>query len=674
MTGLDQLIAECVATLPVELASALNTPANPAAAALAHLIARARHNAISTLPYARLSSGVISWVSFGGDSRALMEYAEDLRAWILPGYGTQGDLEFARGTSQGRLAGLVQSVSPAGYLRWESDAASLAPILDILNQLHTLLASMPAQESTAPHSLHVLRFRFVSALRCGEWEDAEQVINEIDRWNLEQAHKTMQMRLRVLGESRNHAALLAMVEKQHLWSLTHPTRVAEAIVEAVLKEVVRPLEFSLPHETVCEHLRPWQQKLAAVLPMVKPEGPCATVFAYRACLDQDAAGAYALLPYLSESLAAWVCERFPAVPDPSEVLVPPVEDRGIQVVGAVTGIAAEDKPGYWNTLLALVRQGSSTALDRHLSELDARVGSDPALLDAVPDLLLELISDPAVESSTVCRNALQELLTVLVDVVFSGSGFPNPRHCDLYLSVTEALVYMRGASASEEDAHLLHGLLAAIANLSTATLPRCTALLKTWWDLRPIVPRLEWLLAVLDSLAPLHPNPSSLVDLWAKAVDLVTRRQVVLSPSQFRLWQRVAGMLELDAQAVGQDLAKLCPPPQTAPRETPGDILSTVPWKKIAIISLQENAAREAARELESRTHAEVTVVTSKVQDGIAKAAKTADVILMVWAASSHAVYRAFDECRSRVAYVQGTGSSSIVATAERWAEKHRTT
>lgn len=674
MTGLDQLIAECVATLPVELASALDTPANPAATALAHLIARARQNAISTLPYARVGHGVISWVSFGGDSRALMEYAEDLRAWILPGYGTQGDLEFARGTSQGRLAGLVQAVSPAGYLRWASDAASLAPILDILNQMHALLASMPARGSTTPPSLHVLRFRFVSALRCGEWEDAEQVINEIDRWNLEQAHKTIQMRLRVLGESRNHAVLLAMVEKHHLWALTHPTRVAEAIVEAVLQEVVRPLESTLPPETVCERLRPWQEKLAAVLPLVTPQGPCATVFAYRACLDDDAAGASALLPYLSEGLAAWVRERFPAEPAPSEVLVPPAEDRGIQDGAADTGLAAEAQPGYWTTLLALVRQGSTTVLDRHLSEFDARVGAEPALLDAVPDMLLELISDPAVEFSTASRNALQELLTALVDVIFSGPGFPSLRHCDLYLSVAEALVYVRGDSASEEDAHLLHGLLAAIANLSASALPRCTALLKTWWELRPIVPRLEWLLAVLDSLAPLHPHPGSLVDLWAQAVDLATRRQVVLSASQFRLWQRVAGMLELDAQAVGKDLAKLCPPAQTAPGDAPGDILATVPWKKIAIISLQESAAREAARELESRTQAEVAVVTSKVQDGIAKAAKTADVILMVWAASSHAVYRAFDECRSRVAYVQGTGTSSIVAAAERWAEKHCTT
>ena len=87
-------------------------------------------------------------------------------------------------------------------------------------------------------------------------------------------------------------------------------------------------------------------------------------------------------------------------------------------------------------------------------------------------------------------------------------------------------------------------------------------------------------------------------------------------------------------------------------------------------MSLQESAAREAAREIQLRTKADVVIVTSLVQDGLTKTAKSADVILLVWAACSHAVYRAFDDCRERVVYVQGTGSSSIVSAAEKRAEK----
>jgi hypothetical protein len=157
-----------------------------------------------------------------------------------------------------------------------------------------------------------------------------------------------------------------------------------------------------------------------------------------------------------------------------------------------------------------------------------------------------------------------------------------------------------------------------------------------------------------------------MVDLWVEAVGLAHRKQVILTPSELRLWTRVSGLLELDAKDVAKDLESLRPLLQ----DQQSDALANVPWQKIAIVSLQESAAREAARELQSRTNAEVIVVTSLVQDGLTKTAKAADVILLVWAACSHAVYRAFDDCRSRVVYVQGTGTTSIVAAAEQRAEK----
>jgi hypothetical protein len=129
----------------------------------------------------------------------------------------------------------------------------------------------------------------------------------------------------------------------------------------------------------------------------------------------------------------------------------------------------------------------------------------------------------------------------------------------------------------------------------------------------------------------------------------------------------VAGLLELDAGPAESDLAPLRPTSEAAN----SDILSAAGWRKVAIVSLQEGSAREAARELEKRTGAEVTVVNSLVQDGLTKVAQTADIILLVWAACSHAVYRAFDDHRERIAYVQGSGASSILSAAERWAERH---
>ena len=65
-----------------------------------------------------------------------------------------------------------------------------------------------------------------------------------------------------------------------------------------------------------------------------------------------------------------------------------------------------------------------------------------------------------------------------------------------------------------------------------------------------------------------------------------------------------------------------------------------------------------------------MVLVTGLVQDGVTRVAQTADIILFVWAACTHAVYRAFDAHRERLVYVQGTGVSSIVAAAERQARR----
>lgn len=667
---IEKLITECLSSLPSTLQARMGVASDPDASALNMLIERARAGVISTLPYALPSKGTVHWVSFGGDSRELLEYAEDLRSWVLPGYGTHGDLNFARSSSQGRLAKLVHEVSPSGYLRWTSDFNSFPTILCILHQMHALLTCMPNMASTSPPSVHVLRFRFVSALRCRDWDEAEQVINDIDRWNLEQAHKTMQMRLRLMGEAREYAALLEIVEKHSLWALTHPTRVAEAITDAVIHEILQPMELMSTPDIVIEKLRPWFTKLTTLLPLVSLQISRAPLFAYFACIDDDGATAISLLSDLPTSLAEFIRDRFQAdhvqVTTPQSTQNTKTVANDVHVYDESSGNHPSPRQSYWSILQVLVRQGSLSALELHLSELDARVSVDSELLDAVPDVVMDLISDPIIEASSSSRNAMQEVLTSLVDLIFSLPGFPNQKHIDIYLSVAEALVYVRGDSASEEDAHLLHGLLAAIANLSATSLQSCTKLLRAWWQLRPVLPRLDWLLAVLDSLAPLHPHPDEMVDLWVEAVGLAHRKQVILTPSELRLWTRVSGLLELDAKDVAKDLESLRPLLQ----DQQSDALANVPWQKIAIVSLQESAAREAARELQSRTNAEVIVVTSLVQDGLTKTAKAADVILLVWAACSHAVYRAFDDCRSRVVYVQGTGTTSIIAAAEQRAEK----
>ena len=51
-------------------------------------------------------------------------------------------------------------------------------------------------------------------------------------------------------------------------------------------------------------------------------------------------------------------------------------------------------------------------------------------------------------------------------------------------------------------------------------------------------------------------------------------------------------------------------------------------------------------------------------------AIRSADVILYVWASAKHSIYRAFDNNRELLQYVQGTGSASILRALESWVVK----
>ena len=97
------------------------------------------------------------------------------------------------------------------------------------------------------------------------------------------------------------------------------------------------------------------------------------------------------------------------------------------------------------------------------------------------------------------------------------------------------------------------------------------------------------------------------------------------------------------------------------------DILKLYKFKKIAIVSLQENSAKIAASEIKERTNADILLINKNAANEFTESAKTADVVLYVWASAKHSIYRAFENNRDILQYVKGTGSTSIVRALENW-------
>ena len=173
--------------------------------------------------------------------------------------------------------------------------------------------------------------------------------------------------------------------------------------------------------------------------------------------------------------------------------------------------------------------------------------------------------------------------------------------------------------------------------------------------------RLTWLGEALELLTEQSLSKEYL-GLWYDAATIIKADASALGPNGCNLWVRLGCRLGLEF-AVSRDALGIA---ASIPTGEEVDPLEDTGFRKIAIVSLHEKAAKEAASEIEERTGASVMIVSDYAAGDATESAASADVILFVWGAAKHAVYRAFDKVRDRLEYVQGTGSGSIVRALER--------
>jgi hypothetical protein len=134
-----------------------------------------------------------------------------------------------------------------------------------------------------------------------------------------------------------------------------------------------------------------------------------------------------------------------------------------------------------------------------------------------------------------------------------------------------------------------------------------------------------------------------------------------LTPGERNLWRQIG--IQIFDQITVDEYLQL-----PSENDTEVDPLKTANLKKIAIVSMREPQAANAAKMIEQRTGANVHLITSKSAGAQTENALNAEVVLFVWRATSHAIFRAFDKIeKEKIAYVQGTGAGSILLTLERW-------
>lgn len=661
---INDLVDELSKTWPDQFKIEL-APSNEMARSIKYLLDDARQGNVTSLPYFQKSDSVL-WVTFGKVFEDLNLYVDGLVNW-LPGkicsVNFRNSLQFIPiGKSSGKLSNLVNNVSPSGYYKWISHSDEVGKIIDILREMQCFLSTRPQLLFSKSPSISSLRFAFASSLRIGNWESAVAIIDEIDRWSLDQARKTLQMRIRLHYAKRDFISLYDLILRNQAWTLTHPRRIASAILLAIDEVLIAPYERKNGFELTKNYYNiEWHPKLIQVISDSRGESESIRIQSYAALADKNWALLSELIKQLDDDLYVFFKSNLPSTglksieESTNNVFLPVIADSDvvIQSIGH----------RYWDSLHSIVVSGKTDGFKEVIDSLDTNILCDIDFLARAPDALLELFSDPEIEGKASSRLMLQDAFASMIGVVIDAPGFPVLNHLNLYISLAEGLVFLKGETASEEDSQLLLGLISAISFLSPKSSADCVNIVKNWWVSRPSLPRLTWLLGSIDCLLTAHQSSHQLIDIYMAGLIFASNNKYTAGISEFKSWKKIGSRLEINAENL---LASIEPPLMT---NTP-DVLKEINIHNISIVSLKESSAKEAADELRKRVGAnlKVNVITSQVSNSLAKNAENSDLILFVWSASTHAVYRSFDKCRDKLCYVQGTGSSSIINAAERWA------
>jgi hypothetical protein len=538
------------------------------------------------------TSGDIVWCTVAPDSDSLRHAVADLGSWGLPSFGgtAAGDGIIRAGSAKGGLAAKILAASPDGYYRWRCPRPNFDRILDKLRLFRKLRNARPVRAQPPRPSLYELRARFASALLVGDRAGAEDIIEQLDLFQLETAVNTQFMRIRMWHHFGELVRIRDHPDLPHLLAQAIPPRIRTWIDEACGEFTgLDPLVPSIPVGPSSN------QKVEAVLP-VAPE-PTATV-----------------------------------------------------------------PPTCWDEWIDAVKQGRTADAEGFIDEWRANDEADFSVrcVEALCACLDELTLDDALRWRE--RGLVLAAVSEISERYVREPGFPRSGLAKLYLSLSALWCLLhKGNSAGQEHGHVLLELASALLQLNENPREICQYLV-LWWEAKPAPSQLYFALDAIELIERELPDLKPAEELWFGAANVIRRGADSLPPADREIWRRVGLRLGFDAATIAQYL-----PPETTETESL-DPLGAAELKHVAIVCLREKQARQAAQEIESRTAAKVTVITTTVGGGETNHACNADVVLFVWLASTHALFRAFDQYeRKKLCYVQGTGHSSIVKALERW-------
>jgi len=647
------------------------------------------------LPFFQVG-GEVSWITVAPDSSALRAAVTGLRAWIIPSLAWEHRSRpvLRPEDYSGSLAPALAELCPAGYYRWRStQSAARIKIPPKLRLWRQLLAVRPNFVLARPQTLFELREQFRLALATGDRDLAEQAITAIDQRQLDTAANTLFMRMQMRARFGSYREITEEPRLSELLRLRLPHKVRIAIVEAFYEVYLREDDHRGDRANAAKIFREKVHPTVASL--------------LGLCRDEDGHVVERTLRYYRDAVGTVNREKqdeeamfFDAVrrgdwrriqesgsqllnrsdfSEPLRSILPaalteslkfqPSPDLAAALEGQRTPLSA---PQSWSEFVRRLRKGDYETAKLFL-ELPERPVINPSETVKVREIVAEteeLFTDPACATNSDASELLGQSLPFLIEDLVGEPEYPRSELAQTYLTLLQLWTQQRATNLQPADPNaaisLAAGVLSSLAGVEIQT----AELLRRWWQSRQVRIRLPFLLETLDLLADHCQEFGIAQGLWIDGVTFIRAQAVALTLSEHKLWRSIGQKLGFDKETLDEYLAVAA---ITAEQEL-DDPLQAAALRKIAIVSLHEKAAQAAAALIRERTNAEVLVVSELVAGRDTKSARTADVVLLVWAATKHSVYRAFDDMRDKIAYVQGTGVSSVVLALERWVLSSRVT
>lgn len=625
----------------------------------------------ASLPYPGASE--MMWATLAPTSDELRRTVEDLRSWVLPSYGWEARPAVVASAVTGQIGEALLAQSPQGYFRWRSRFDQTAIVVARLAKLREVVAGAPSRIFQIRPTVEALRRRFTVALATGDFDDAGAAINEIDQRQLDTATNALSMRIRLLSRFGYDRAIVEHPQLDDLLATRLTRRVADSVITAHHNLLMAPHEeagdleaalgaYNQVHDRLVGLIE--DQQIGADLTLVRTA-------AYRAVISNDLAKLARLATlFPGDAIVRALRSRASDRSETDDTLEgQPVADVAMESSASHT-VDAEHrtKPNHstasdWANVPRWVAQGETQRLSAFLQEVD----QDPDACDPGDgEFVLSLFTDSDIATDTTKARTAEQVLTTVIDVYVCEDQFPRRERLPFYQALLDVWSAAREMSSDAKDGQLLITLGDALLRLDGGFEKSVAMALGGWWRARPVRSRLVWLSEAIDLLTG-HSINKDYLALWYAGAALIKQDSHGQTFDDLLLWRRLGGRLGLEADVVEQALGRYADA-----AEVLVDPLEAAGYTKIAIVSLHERPAAEAAAQIRERTSADVIVVVEHAAGEATASAATADVILFVWGANKHAVYRAFDKVRDRLEYVQGTGSASIVrALARRAGTQH---